>query len=297
MCRDCPGPSRRKSAESETRSWGCFLRLLGAPSRGRQGRSRSLLRVKLDDELFLHRRGDLGPLWEAEDLRREAVMVGLEPGRHDGGQLCCFADDGLDRRVRSHRDHVLVAQLVRGDVHALAVDRPVSVQDHLACLAPGAGEAKPHEYVVEARLQQAQQVLAGYAGLAARLVVVVAELLLEHAVIAARLLLLAQLDAVLRLARAAAAVVTRRVRPALDAALVGQATLALEEQLDALAAALLALRSGVARHQTRLLLRGRQPLCACGVTSLMEVISRPAACSERIAVSRPEPGPLTNTST
>src|SRR3982750_540186 len=27
------------------------------------------------------------------------------------------------------------------------------------------------------------------------------------------------------------------------------------------------------------------------------MISRPAACSERIAVSRPEPGPLTNTST
>src|ERR1700748_1155078 len=49
--------------------------------------------------------------------------------------------------------------------------------------------------------------------------------------------------------------------------------------------------------QTLLRLRGRQPLCACGVTSLTPVTSRPAACSERIAVSRPEPGPLTNTST
>src|SRR6188472_209493 len=29
----------------------------------------------------------------------------------------------------------------------------------------------------------------------------------------------------------------------------------------------------------------------------MEPTSRPAACSERMAVSRPEPGPLTNTST
>ena len=36
---------------------------------------------------------------------------------------------------------------------------------------------------------------------------------------------------------------------------------------------------------------------ACGVTSLTERISSPAACSERIAVSRPEPGPLTKTST
>src|SRR5438477_8792654 len=44
-------------------------------------------------------------------------------------------------------------------------------------------------------------------------------------------------------------------------------------------------------------LRGRQPLWACGVTSLTPVTSKPAACSERIAVSRPEPGPFTNTST
>src|SRR5271154_7410099 len=49
--------------------------------------------------------------------------------------------------------------------------------------------------------------------------------------------------------------------------------------------------------QTLRRLRGRQPLCACGVTSLTPLTSRPAACSERIAVSRPEPGPLTYTST
>src|SRR4051794_6034945 len=44
-------------------------------------------------------------------------------------------------------------------------------------------------------------------------------------------------------------------------------------------------------------LRGRQPLCAWGVTSLTPVTSRPAAWRERIAVSRPEPGPFTKTST
>src|SRR5256714_4245862 len=48
---------------------------------------------------------------------------------------------------------------------------------------------------------------------------------------------------------------------------------------------------------TRLRLRGRQPLWAWGVTSLTALTSKPAACSERIAVSRPEPGPLTYTST
>ena len=34
-----------------------------------------------------------------------------------------------------------------------------------------------------------------------------------------------------------------------------------------------------------------------GVQSWMLAISRPAACSERMAVSRPEPGPFTNTET
>src|SRR5664279_10255 len=42
---------------------------------------------------------------------------------------------------------------------------------------------------------------------------------------------------------------------------------------------------------------GRHPLCGVGVTSWMAPTSRPVACRERMAVSRPEPGPLTKTST
>ena len=38
-------------------------------------------------------------------------------------------------------------------------------------------------------------------------------------------------------------------------------------------------------------------MCGTGVTSLICPTSRPVACRERIAVSRPEPGPLTKTST
>src|SRR4051812_5586862 len=52
-----------------------------------------------------------------------------------------------------------------------------------------------------------------------------------------------------------------------------------------------------ATRQTRRRFGGRQPLCGVGVTSWMEPTSRPVACRERIAVSRPEPGPLTKTST
>ena len=42
---------------------------------------------------------------------------------------------------------------------------------------------------------------------------------------------------------------------------------------------------------------GRQPLCGIGVTSVIESTPSPAACRERIAASRPGPGPLTYTST
>src|SRR5262245_55428455 len=49
--------------------------------------------------------------------------------------------------------------------------------------------------------------------------------------------------------------------------------------------------------QTRRRFGGRQPLCGCGVTSWITPTSSPAACRDRMAVSRPEPGPLTNTST
>src|SRR5699024_12458453 len=51
------------------------------------------------------------------------------------------------------------------------------------------------------------------------------------------------------------------------------------------------------KDQPRRRLGGRQPLNGTGVTSWMVPSSRPAACSERIAVSRPEPGHLKYTST
>src|SRR6185437_4916640 len=51
------------------------------------------------------------------------------------------------------------------------------------------------------------------------------------------------------------------------------------------------------RSYTRLRLGGLQPLCGIGVTSRIIRTSIPAAARARIADSRPEPGPLTRTST
>src|SRR6185312_9561455 len=195
------------------------------------------------------------------------------------------------------RDDVIGADAVARDVDAAAVDHEVAVTHELPCLGARAGEAEAVDDVVEPRLEHPQEVLAGRAGAARRLGVRVAELLLEQAVVAARLLLLAELQQVLALLDAAAAVLSRRIRAALDRALLGEAALALQEELEPLPAALAALRSGVAGHYPRLRFLGRTPLCACGETSLTPRISSPAAWSERIAVSRPEPGPLTKTST
>ena len=123
--------------------------------------------------------------------------------------------------------------LVRRDVDLLAVDGEVGVAHELTGLTARGAEAQAVDDVVEPHLEQAQQVLAGDALLAAGHHVVVVELLLEHLVVAARLLLLAQLQEVLGLLDAAAAVLARRVRAPFDGALVGEAALALEKELHA----------------------------------------------------------------
>src|SRR5439155_14863798 len=102
--------------------------------------------------------------------------------------------------------------------------------------------------VVEPRFEQPQQAFAGVARSLRGLRVIRAELLLEQAVVAARLLVLAQLQQVLRLLDPAAAVLARRIRPPLDRALLRQAALAFEEELHAFPAALLALGGAVAGH-------------------------------------------------
>jgi hypothetical protein len=75
------------------------------------------------------------------------------------------------------------------------------------------------------------------------------ELALEQLIVAARLLLLAQLQQVFRLLDAPAPMLARRVCPTFYGALVREAPLAFEEQLEALAAALLALCRCISGHE------------------------------------------------
>src|SRR5207253_7866410 len=118
-----------------------------------------------------------------------------------------------------------------------------AVAHELARLRPRAREAEPVDDVVEAGLQHLQEVLPGDARALCGLLVVVPELLLEQAVVPARLLLLAQLQQILGLLDPPASVLARRVAAPLDRALVSEALLRLEEELHAFSAADAALRS------------------------------------------------------
>src|SRR5260370_5052883 len=168
-----------------------------------------VLRVQLDDELLLHRGGNLAPLRLAQLLGRQRLVIGLQPRGNLAGQLSGAPDNLSGRRGRLVRDHVARPHLVAGDVHPAAVDRPMAVADELTRLAAGSREAEAHEDVVEPALEQREEVLARDAGLTGCLGVVATELLLEHAVVAAGLLLLSPPYAGLALFSAAAAALAR----------------------------------------------------------------------------------------
>src|SRR5919202_1014759 len=124
----------------------------------------------------------------------------------------------------------------------------------------GWGRPAPVDHVVQPRLQQLEQGLAGDALPAGRLDVVVVELLLEHAVDAAGLLLLPELQVVLALLEPAAAVLAGRVGPLLHRTLGALALGALEEELGLLAPPEPAVRAGVSRHVAALALSNAAPL-------------------------------------
>src|SRR3954463_7828231 len=220
--RTAPGFPRRRQVPRE----------LG-PSRGVDGRrparqrgraayvERSVLRVQLDDQLLLDRRVDDLPGRERvnEDAqlgrdrlepRGNGALAGLGPGDDERRHLV---------RALADLDDVLLANSVRRDVDLDAVHGQVTVTDQLARHVTGLGEAGPVHDVVQPGLEDAQQVLAGLAGGTVRLLVVAAELLLEDAVHARSLLLLAHLEQVLGLLGPGTAVHTRGVRTDLDGAL------------------------------------------------------------------------------
>src|SRR5512133_789430 len=246
------GVRQRVGLDAWTRDlhlYGVHLRLPGPPYDSGKP-SWLLLGVELDDELLLDGHLDLVPGRDGRDGQLGLAGVQLEPARLGpaGLELDRLVHVQVLARALLHLDDVARLDLVGGDVDLPAVDGHVRVAHQLTRLVAAPGQAAPVDHVVEARLQQLEQRLAGDALPAGRLDVVVVELLLEHAVDAAGLLLLPELQVVLALLEPAAAVLAGRVGALLHRALGALALGALEEELGLLAPAEPAVRAGVSRQ-------------------------------------------------
>src|SRR5205807_8007312 len=154
-----------------------------------------------------------------------------------------------DRAFLAPRDHgneVAGSDRVRRDVHLAPVDLEVTVADELSRLRARGRQPEAVDDVVEPSLQQLQQRLAGDAPRPLGRLEVAPELILQHAVDALDLLLLAQLQAVagqLRFPRLA--VLAGREVAFLNRALLRVAPLPFQEQLHRLTAAEPADRSDI----------------------------------------------------
>src|SRR5262245_5775000 len=213
----------------------------------------SLLGVQLDDELLLDGEIDVVPARHGEDLALHARGVDFQPLGHAAAldRVHRLLDQRVLGGTRGQLDDVVLLHLVGGNVELVAVHLHVAVAHQLARLGARAAEAKAVGNVVEPALELGQQLLAHHALLLRGAVEGERELVLQHAVQPLDLLLLAQLQAValqLGLHAAALAVLAGRVVALLDRALLGEAALALEEELHALPPAQPANRTDIPGH-------------------------------------------------
>src|SRR5690606_37665539 len=202
-----------------------------------------LLRVVLDDQLFLQRDVDLRALGELVDQHPQTRADDLQPTRNRALALGLAGDLEGQRaqRLLADIDDVVLRDAVAGDVDLLAVDQEVAVAHQLAGLTTRAGEAGTVDDVVQARLEDGQQNLTGLAGAACGLFVVAAELLLHDAVREAGLLLLLQLEQVLALLDPRAAVLAGRVGATLEGLIAS-------DQVDAKTTRLTGNGTGITSH-------------------------------------------------
>src|SRR4051794_31126537 len=209
-----------------------------------------LPRVVLDHELLVEVERHLVAAGEGDHRAGHVAGVEAQPLR------CLVLAKGLLHRLEQlsllvrapARDPVAHLEGVRRDVGRGAVHLEVAVSDDLPGGRARGREAEPEHDVVHPELERAEERLTGHAGVAGGLDEVVAELLLEDAVHAADLLLLAKLEAVIADLAAADAVLAGRRRAPLEGALLAVAAAALEVELHPLAAAEPADRICVTSH-------------------------------------------------
>src|SRR6056297_298958 len=212
---------------------------------------RKLLGIELDDQVFVDVGQDFFAVRQLLEHAAHLLLVDVDP----------LGETGLDHHLQgvlhpqllpglfADRDFLTGADLEGRNVHDLAIDGDALVAHQLARLRPGGGKAHPVGDVVQATLEQLQQVLAGGALLLGGALVVVVELAFQDSVHAAQLLLLAQLQTVVRNARATlGSAAGRHLEFALG---LERTDAALEKQVRALPAGELALRSEISSHSSK----------------------------------------------
>src|SRR5882672_6799458 len=218
-----------------------------------------LLRIQLDDQILVDVREHILTSRDRLEYAAHFLVVDLDPLRQ--ARLGRRGERSLDAQLLAgafaHLNDITRTALVGGNRNDAAVDLDGLVAHELARLGARRGKAHAVDDVVEPRLQELEELLARGARATRRLLVVAAELALEHPVHAAEFLLLPQLQTVVGQPLPALALDAARRHLELALALQRLGT-ALEKQIGALAASELACGTGISRHVAFLWLRVRR---------------------------------------
>ena len=157
--------------------------------------------VKLDDELLVDLRVDLGTLRDAGHGAFHFLAIHFEPVRIRNclGEIKHAECELLGGRLGADLDLVARLHLKTCDIDAVTVHEYVAVIDHLACGLAGIAEACAVADVIETALKKLEQDDTSDATAAGCFLIVSAELLLEDAVLETELLFFTKSDGVLRL--------------------------------------------------------------------------------------------------
>lgn len=159
----------------------------------------ALAGVEFDDLLLLKELREVLSLGKSDDLAGHVLNVGLHVSRDRRAFVMVGSGNLLAGVAIANTDDIADSELEARDVDKSAVDRDVTVADHLSSLEDASGIAKSPNGGAQAELKESKEVEAGIAAHSLRLLEGVAELLFEEVVIASNDLLCKQLFAVLRL--------------------------------------------------------------------------------------------------